>query len=65
MNSVSTDTEYLMVMLCKLIDALRRQGTYQDGNWGYPSFQAELEEMQKSLMETEALEKYPKTIMGV
>lgn len=60
-----SEQDYLLVMMAKLIDALLRKGTEQDGNWGYPSFRAELEEMRKSLDETDALKKCPKTFFGI
>jgi hypothetical protein len=65
MGRVSNDTEYLMVMLCKLIDALLRKDSEIDGNWGHPDFHAELREMRDSLLKTEALQKYPKTMLGI
>ena len=61
---VASDTEYLMVMMMKLVDALLRKGTYQGGDWGYPSFRDELREMHASLLATDALQKYPKTTIG-
>lgn len=50
-----SDTEYLTVMMAKLLYALKRRGTMQDGNWGYPSFSDEIEEMLKSLENTQAV----------
>lgn len=41
--------------LLRLIDALRRKDTEQDGNWGYPSFYEELDEIERLL--TQAKEK--------
>lgn len=60
MSVVNDDTEYLMVMMAKLIDALLRKDSELDGNWGRPSFHQELREMHASLMNTDALKKYPR-----
>jgi hypothetical protein len=35
--------------LVRLCDALLRQGTEQDGNWGWPTFHKEIEEIKASL----------------
>ena len=40
-----TDREALLI----LIDALLRKDTEQDGNWGWPSFTAELRYLQERL----------------
>ena len=50
-----SDDDYLIVMLAKLVDALLRKGTAQDGNWGWPAFHDELREMQASLDQTKAV----------
>lgn len=35
--------------LLKLIDAIRRRGTEQDGNWGWPTFTEELKDIENIL----------------
>ena len=37
-------------LMAKMADALIRQGTDQDGNWGYPYFKAEINEIKKELV---------------
>lgn len=39
----------LEVALCRLIGALLRQGTEQDGNWGWPTFSQEIRDILHSL----------------
>lgn len=55
---MKTNPEYTLLMLAKLLDALRRRGTAQDGNWGFPSFHEEIEEMHKSILDTPEVKKY-------
>lgn len=54
-----SDTEYLTIMMAKLLHALKRKGTNQDGNWGFPSFGDEIEDMLKSIYETDAVKNDP------
>lgn len=61
MANVRDESQYLAVMMAKLIDALLRKGSEHDGNWGFPDFYDELRQMRESLSETDALKKYPKT----
>lgn len=52
-----TDTDFLMVIVAKLVEALERKGTEQDGNWGYPMFKEELAEIKAELQKTPAVRK--------
>lgn len=58
-----SENEYLQVMMAKLIGALLRKDTEQNGNWGYPTFHQELTEMLESLEQTDAVKKAVKVVV--
>lgn len=61
---MSRSEDYNTVMIAKLVDALLRRGTERDGAWGWPSFEDELREMQRSLAETDAVKKAAKRYLS-
>lgn len=58
------DSEFLVVMLSKLIEALERKDTERDGNWGYMPFREEIAEMRAELERHPAVIKARRELRG-